>query len=230
MFSIVNIQLIDIIDIILVGLLIFQIYKLIRGTAAINIFLGIIILYISWIIVTALNMKLLSSIMGQVLGVGVIALIILFQQEIRIFLLHLGSRYNGRKHNNSDINRMLGSKNATINLTSLDEITHACRKMSETKTGALIVMGHLSSLEAITETGDRIDALINRRLIENLFFKNSPLHDGAIVIEKDRITAARCTLPMSANPTIPANYGDRKSGVSGKSGSACVALGGSRCT
>ncbi len=215
MFNIVNIQLIDIIDIILVGLLIFQIYKLIRGTAAINIFLGIIILYISWIIVTALNMKLLSSIMGQVLGVGVIALIILFQQEIRRFLLHLGSRYIGRKHNNSFINRVLGSKNASINLTSLDEITHACRKMSETKTGALIVMGHLSSLETITETGDRIDALINRRLIENLFFKNSPLHDGAIVIEKDRITAARCTLPMSENPKIPANYGMRHRAAAG---------------
>lgn len=209
MFNIVNIQLIDIIDIILVGLLVFQIYKLIRGTAAINIFLGIIILYIAWIVFTALNMKLLSSIMGQVLGVGVIALIILFQQEIRRFLLHLGSRYINRKHGNRFINRVLGSKNASLDLTSLDEITQACRKMSETKTGALIVMGHLSSLESITETGDKIDAIINRRLIENLFFKNSPLHDGAVIIEKERITAARCTLPMSENPTIPAHYGMR---------------------
>ena len=209
MFSIINLQLIDIIDIILVGLLIFQIYKLIRGTAAINIFLGIIILYIVWIVVTALNMKLLSSIMGQVLGVGVIALIILFQQEIRRFLLHLGSRYINRKRGNTFFNRVLGNKSSSIDLTSLDELTQACRKMSETKTGALIVMGHLSTLESIIETGDKIDAIINRRLIENLFFKNSPLHDGAIIIEKERIVAARCTLPMSENPTIPANYGMR---------------------
>lgn len=110
MFNFINIQLIDIIDIILVGLIIFQIYKLIRGTAAINIFFGIILLYIAWIIVTALKMNLLSAILGQVLGVGVIALIILFQQEIRRFLLHLGSKYLNRKGSRRIANSFFGNK------------------------------------------------------------------------------------------------------------------------
>ncbi len=215
MFSFINIQLIDIIDIILVGLIIFQIYKLIRGTAAINIFLGIILLYIVWIIVTALNMNLLSAIMGQVLGVGVIALIILFQQEIRRFLLHLGSRYINGKGRRIIAGTLFGSKKGGIPLESLDELTHACRKMSETKTGALIVLGHTSSLEFVIETGDRLDANINRRLIENLFFKNSPLHDGAMIIAGNRIVAARCTLPISENPNISPNYGMRHRAAAG---------------
>ena len=96
-----------------------------------------------------------------------------------------------------------------MNVSSIDEIADACRVMSETKTGALIVIQHNASLEFVTQTGDTIDAAINRRLIENIFFKNSPLHDGAMVIYRDRITAARCTLPMVKNPNIPAHYGMR---------------------
>lgn len=209
MLNFTNIMLIDVIDIILVALIIFQIYKIIRGTAAISIFFGIILLYVAWIIVTALNMSLLSAIMGQVLGVGFIALIILFQQEIRRFLLHLGTHYSLGKGRKFLSKIMLGGKNGGISLESLDELTHACRKMSETKTGALIVLSHTSSLEYIIETGDRIDAIINRRLIENLFFKNSPLHDGALIINSKRVIAARCTLPISENPNIPAQYGMR---------------------
>lgn len=217
MFDFVNFQLIDIIDIILVGLLVFQIYKLIRGTAAINIFLGIIIIYVAWIIVKALGMNLLSAIIGQVLGVGVIALIVLFQQEIRRFLLHLGSRYlNGRKgrffaHN------FFGRKNTDIPLETLEELTQACRKLSETSTGALIVLAHTSSLEFVIETGDVIDANIKRRLIENIFFKNTPLHDGAMVIANNRIIAARCTLPISENPNIPPQLGMRHRAAAGVS-------------
>lgn len=208
MFSFVNIQLIDIIDILLVGFLIYQIYKLIRGTAAISIFVGIIIIYVVWIIVKALNMSLLTAIIGQVLGVGVIALIILFQQEIRRFLLHLGNRYvmGGGKRR---LRWLLGNKQPEIVNEALDELTQACRRMGDTKTGALIVLTHSSSLGFVTETGDTIDANINRRLIENIFFKNSPLHDGAMVIANNRIVAARCTLPISENPNIPPQYGMR---------------------
>lgn len=215
MFNFINIQLIDIIDILLVGLIIFQIYKLIRGTAAINIFLGIILLYIAWIVVTAFNMNLLSAIMGQVLGVGVIALIILFQQEIRRFLLHLGTRYINGKGRRLLAGSLFGNNKGGMPLESLDELTQACRKMGETNTGALIALGHTSSLEFVIETGDRIDANINRRLIENLFFKNSPLHDGAMVIAGNRIIAARCTLPISENPNIPAHYGMRHRAAAG---------------
>lgn len=208
MIDFINIQWIDVLDILLVGLLIYQIYKVIRGTAAMSIFIGIIILYFIWVVVKALHMDLISAIMGQVLGVGVIALIVIFQQEIRRFLLHLGSNsIKGRK--GSKFAKFLFGRGKAIQLTALDELTQAVRRMSETKTGALIVMVHRSPLEFITETGDKIDALINRRLIENLFFKNSPLHDGAVVMTTERIAAARCTLPMSENQNIPANFGMR---------------------
>ncbi|MBR5856595.1 MAG: diadenylate cyclase CdaA [Bacteroidales bacterium] len=214
MFDFIDIQLIDVIDIILVALLVYYVYKLIRGTAAISIFSGIILIYIVWIIVNALKMSLMSAIINQVLGVGMIALIILFQQEIRRFLLHLGNKYVSGGHAKV-INRVLGRQQETMALKALDEITQACRKMSDTKTGALIVIAHTSSLEAIIETGDIIDANINRRLIENIFFKNSPLHDGAMVIANNRIVAARCTLPVSENPNIPAQYGMRHKAAAG---------------
>ena len=208
MLDFINIHLIDIIDIILVGLLIYQIYKLIRGTAAMSIFIGIIILYFVWLVVKTLHMELISAILGQVLGVGVLALIIIFQQEIRRFLLHLG---NNSIHRNSNFltRKLFGSKPREVPLTTLDELTQAVRKMSETKTGALIVMTHKSSLEGIVETGDRIDAIINRRLVENLFFKNYPLHDGALIMDTTKLIAARCTLPISENPDIPPQYGMR---------------------
>ena len=209
MFDIINIHIMDVVDILLVGLLVYYVYKLIRGTAAISIFLGIIILYIIWAVVKALNMSLLSEIMGQVLGVGVIAIIVLFQQEIRKFLLSLGNNYILNNEKIKMFSKFLGNKGVSMELKALDEITQACRKMSETKTGALIVLARTSSMEFVIETGDVIDARINRRLIENLFFKNSPLHDGALVIMGGRIAAARCTLPITERTNIPANYGMR---------------------
>lgn len=209
MFGIVNIHFIDILDILLVALLVYYVYKLIRGTAAISIFLGIIVLYVVWAVVRALNMSLLSAIMGQILGVGVIAIIILFQQEIRKFLLRLGNTYILNNESLKIFSKLFGNKGGSMQLEALDEITQACRKMSETRTGALIVLPHTSSMEFVIETGDIIDAKISRRLIENLFFKNSPLHDGAMVIANNRIVAARCTLPITENPNIPAQYGMR---------------------
>ena len=224
MFDIVDIHIMDIVDILLVGLLVYYVYKLIKGTAAISIFLGIIILYIIWAVVKALNMSLLSEIMGQVLGVGVIAIIVLFQQEIRKFLLSLGNTYilnNGRI---KIFSRLFGHRNSSIQLEVLDEITTACSNMSETRTGALIVLARTSSMEFVEETGDIVDARISHRLIENIFFKNAPLHDGAMVIAEDRIVAARCTLPISENPNIPAQYGMRHRAATGLSEEtdACV--------
>lgn len=215
MFDFINIQVIDIIDIILVGILAYQIYRIIRGTVALNIFIGIIIIYIAWIVVKALNMSLMSAIIGQVLSVGVIALIILFQQEIRRFLMHLGTRYVHGKKAGSFTKSFFGKKTTIVPNEILEEITQACRKMSETKTGALIAMAHTSSLEFVIETGDVIDANIKRRLIENIFFKNAPLHDGAMVIANNRIIAARCTLPMSESQNIPAHLGMRHRAAAG---------------
>ena len=209
MFDFIKIELIDIIDITLVGLLIYQAYKLIRGTAALNIFTGIIVFYFIWLIVSALHMDLLSAILGQVIGVGVLALIILFQQEIRRYLLRLGTRYMDSGQKLRIVNAFFGNKRKDVSLVLLDELTQACRRMSEKKTGALIVLAKSSSLEFIIESGDRLDAIISRRLIENIFFKNAPLHDGAMVIADDKIIAARCTLPISENPHTPASYGMR---------------------
>ena len=209
MFDFINISVIDIIDIILVGLLIYQMMRIIRGTSVFNIVTGILLFYLLWVVVKALNMKLLSSILGQILGVGVIALIVIFQPEIRRLLLHIGSRYLSSSRNNLFTRLLLGRNDKEIQATSLDEITQACRRMADTRTGALIVLQHNSSLEFVTETGDRIDAAVNRRLIENIFYKNTPLHDGAMVIDADRIIAARCTLPIVDNPDIPPQYGMR---------------------
>ncbi len=209
MFDFINITFIDVLDVIMVGLLIYWIIKLVRGTAAVSIFSSILVIYIIWIVSRALGMKLLSFILGQVLGVGVIALIVIFQPEIRRFLLHFSSRYGSVAQKGLFRRIFKRSTSAGMGVNELEELTAACRKMSETKTGALIVIRHKSSLDEFIETGDEIMARINRRLIENIFFKNTPLHDGAMIISEDRVIAARCTLPMSESQDIPARYGMR---------------------
>ena len=209
MLDFIKIGFIDILDIFLVGLLIYQAYKLIKGTAAMNIFTGVLVFYFIWIIVKALHMDLLGEIMGQIIGVGGIALVILFQQEIRRFLLRIGTRYIDSRKQMRLVRAFMGKQKRAISLETLEEITLACKRMAETKTGALIVLAHSSALEVVAETGDRIDALVNRRLIETIFFKNTPLHDGAMLIFGEKIIAARCTLPISESPSIPAHYGMR---------------------
>ena len=208
MFDFIHITFIDILDIVLVGLLIFEIIRFFRKTSVMGVFLGILAIYVTWLIVRALNMKLLSFLLGQILGVGVIALIILFQPEIRRFLFSLGNRIKSAPRR-SFLSRLLGSQQHGMDATSLGELTAAVRKMSETKTGALIVLQHGSSLERYIETGDTLNARINRRLIENIFFKNTPLHDGAMILSADSVLAARCTLPISENPDIPPQFGMR---------------------
>ncbi len=210
MLDFLQLHFIDIIDILLVAVLIYYIYRLIRGTAAMSIFIGIILLYIIWMVVRSLHMNLLNAIMGQVLGVGVIAIIVIFQQEIRRYLIHLGQNIQTRRGRSNFITRNLfGGGSSSIPSKTLDELTQAVSRMTVSKTGALIVLKRTSSLSQIMETGDIIDATVNRRLIENIFFKNSPLHDGALIMSSDRLIAARCTLPMSDNPDIPPQYGMR---------------------
>jgi diadenylate cyclase len=210
MLDFLHITVVDIIDILLVALLIYYVFRLIKGTPAMNIFAAIIALYVIWIVLRALNMKLTSSILGQVLGVGVVALIVIFQPEIRRFLLHFGSNYYISNKGRSFFKRLINKEESTtISTEALEEITSACREMSDVKTGALIVLLHESELEDFIDTGDKIDAAINKRLIENIFFKNSPLHDGALIISDTRMIAARCTLPISNNMNIPASLGMR---------------------
>ena len=204
----ITIRALDVIDVVLVAFLLYQMYMLIRGTVAINIFVGIVLLYIFWLVVRALNMELLSSILGQIIGVGVLALIIVFQQEIRKFLLFIGNRYINRRRFSFE-NFFFPKKREKQILVKVDAIVKACRNMSETQTGALIVIARKSELQLYAESGDIIDADTSTRMIENIFFKNSPLHDGAVIIVNDRILAARCVLPITENINLPPHYGMR---------------------
>ena len=194
----------------------FQIYRLIRGTAAFSIFIGIFLIYLFWLIVRALNMELITALLGQVIGVGVIALIIVFQQEVRRFLLVLGNRYMIR--NRISIGRLFFSgKEEKINSRKAEEIVRACESMSLKKTGALIVIGRKSSLDLFTEGGEILKAQISAELLETIFFKNTPLHDGAVLIEGDQIIAARCPLPITDQMTLPPNFGMRHRAAVGMS-------------
>lgn len=201
----------DILDILLLGLIIFFLFRWIRGSSAMSIFVAIVSLYVIRVLVSAFNMRLMTAIMDMVLDVGVLALIVIFQPEIRKFLIRLGNRYMNSAQGRAILNRITG-KGKTGSLAgseAVNDLTEACRRMAEDKTGALIVIVHKNPLEEVISTGDRIDAAIHRRLIMNLFFKNSPLHDGALVIAGNRIVAARCTLPITENKNLPANYGMR---------------------
>ena len=211
-FGFLQLSLADILDIILLALMIFFVFRWIRGTSAMSIFVAIISLYVIRVIVSAFNMRLMTNIMETVLDVGLIALIVIFQPEIRKFLMRLGSRYMNSARGRAILDKLLGKNRKAANISAgagVNDIAEACRRMSEDKTGALIVIAHKASLEEVTSTGDPIDAAIHRRLIMNLFFKNSPLHDGAIVISGGRIVAARCTLPITERTNIPASYGMR---------------------
>ena len=202
---------IDFIDIIVVAAIMFCIYRATRGTNAPYIISGIIMIYLMWVVVRTLNMELLSNILGQFVSVGVIALIIVFQPEIRRFLQMIGMR---QKRFNF-IARIF-NRNDNTSVTIIAPIVQACREMSAHKTGALIVIGRQSDLRLITEGGIAIDAKISTPLLENIFFKNAPLHDGAVVIEGDRIVAAKCILPVTQSD-VPKSYGTRHRAAIGMS-------------
>jgi diadenylate cyclase len=210
-----NFRWLDLIDILLVAILIYQLYKLVRGTVAVNIFVGILAVYFLFLLVRAMNMQLLGTILGQFIGVGVLAIIIVFQQEIRKFLLLIGTSnlFNKTKFNSSLLN--FGTDTKKKFASELNSIAKACRSMSESKTGAIIVIETNSDLSFYAKTGDMIQAKISVRLIESIFFKNSPLHDGAIIISGNLIQAARCVLPVSENSSFPANLGMRHRAAAG---------------
>ncbi|MBW6478202.1 MAG: diadenylate cyclase CdaA [Bacteroidales bacterium] len=202
-----QIRLLDVIDIFLVAVLIYYLYKIIRGTGAVNIFLGIISIYIIWWFVRFFEMELLTEILGQFISVGVLALIVVFQPEIRKFLLILGMRsflgqrtrnFFGRFWQTSEENRL-----------NINEIVTACEHLAGTRTGALIVITKENNLDFFVETGQLLDAVISRPMLESIFYKNSPLHDGAIIITKNRIRAARCVLPVSDSNMFPSYLGLR---------------------
>ena len=208
-FGFLGMSLVDALDILLVALIIFVVFRWIRGSAALNIFLAVIVIYAMVVVVDALGMNLMRALLGTFVDVGVVALIVIFQPEIRQFLYRIGSETKISARGKALLNKILRKQARPMDSAAVNEVAEACRRMSDEKTGALMVFPHENSLDFIIETGDRIDAVISRRLIMNLFFKNSPLHDGAMIIAGDRIAAARCTLPITARTDIPARFGMR---------------------
>lgn len=201
----IGFNIIDVIDIFLVSILLFQLHKLVKGTVAINIFIGIVSIYIMWKVFSALGMGLVSEIFDQFMSVGVLALIILFQKEIRKFLVVVGKT----SFKNQKI--FLKSKSTIKNLSEdkINEIIHACENMSKSKTGAIIVIEKNSNLESTINTGRIINCELSSIMLESIFFKNSPLHDGAVIIQNEQISAARCVLPISESIDMPATMGMR---------------------
>ena len=199
---------ISVIDIILVAILLYYVYKLVKGTAAINILIGIVIIYLIWKLTDLFNLNILSNLLGQFISVGVFALIVVFQQEIRKFLLMLGS-------NNLTNNKLyfkyinIFKPSREISKMNIDEFLQSCNKLVKSKTGALFIIERNNSLDFIKNTGDNLYLEISSPIIESIFYKNSPLHDGAVIIDGNFITAARVILPVSENKNINSRLGLR---------------------
>ncbi len=203
----INITTIDVIDIVVVALLMYYLYRLIRGTHATAIISGIVLIYVVWVVVRALKMELLTSIIGSVTSIGILALVIIFQPELRRFLQMLGTE--GRSRQRSILNHIFNFKGGKgTDAGYISPVVRACDDMSSAKTGALIVVRQEGNLQEIIDTGVMTDAIISSSLLKNIFFKNSPLHDGAVIIDNNRIVAAKCVLP-STRSEVPLSFGMR---------------------
>ncbi len=216
----------DVIDIVLVAALLYYVYKLVKGTVAINIFIGIVIIWALWKLTELLQMKMISSVVGGFMNIGLIALIIVFQQEIRKFLLMIGSTNFASKRNFIRHFKFL-KQEAMPTDTNVDAIIGACEKMSATKTGAIIIMERTNALDFVKSTGDTMNIEVTQPILESIFFKNSPLHDGAAIIQDNFITATRVILPVSNDRNIPLRFGLRHRaavGISEKTDAICLVV------
>lgn len=207
-FLFIEIRWLDVLDVLLVAYLIYRLYFIVKGTSAINIFLGILSIYVLWKIVEAFQMEMLSEILGQFIGVGVIALFIVFQQEIRKFLLSLGNRgfYMGVQK------RGLFSglfKTVPENKIDLKPIQKACHYLAKKRIGALIVIARKSDPSLFIIGGQNVNAMLNSDLMISIFQKESPLHDGAMIINNNKIEKAQCVLSLSENTDMPEGTGLR---------------------
>ncbi|MEZ4859255.1 MAG: diadenylate cyclase CdaA [Flavobacteriaceae bacterium] len=222
--DLLDIRIIDIIDIVLVAFLLYYLYKLVKGTVAINIFIGIVILFAIWKLTEFLEMLLMSRILGGFLGAGMIAIVVVFQQEIRKFLLMVGTtNFFARKNMFKRFNLF----NDSEILTNIPIILAACAKMSKSNTGAIIVLQRNNSLEFVKNTGDPMNVEVNQPILESIFYKNSPLHDGALIIEDNIITATRVILPVSNDKNIPQRFGLRHRaalGITEKTDAVCIVV------
>ena len=213
----------DLIDILLVAAILYETYRLLRRTGAANLFWGILAFIVIWFLVSfVFQLDLTGALFDRIISVGAIALIVIFQEEIRMFFYRVGARFSSLQlfsRNNPE--------DEAASRQQILEITQACRHMASTKTGALIVLAGEGNLKEIVDTGERLDAQVSARLIENRFFKNTPLHDGALVIRNGRMLAAACILPVSKDQTIPQRYGLRHRaalGLTEKSDATCIVV------
>lgn len=219
----IDFSFLDVLDIFLVAVLLFYIYKLLKGTVAINIVIGIAFIFLIWKVTQALRMEMLSGILGYLLSGGVIALIIVFQQEIRKFLLMIGTTNFSTKR--GFLNQLKFLKTEIHSEIDIQTILKACANLSKTKTGALLVIEKTNNLDFLINTGDKMNALVNEAILESIFYKNSPLHDGATVIRDNYIVATRVVLPISDSTKIPSRFGLRHRaaiGVSEKTDAICL--------
>lgn len=202
-----EVSIVNMIDIALVAALLYQIYKLLKGSVAIKIFLGFLSIYLIYLLVRALRMELLSSILGQFMGVGVIAAIIIFAPEIRKFLLLIG-RSSLLSEDNVLRNVLFFWKKREASIFNISPIIDASKTLAGSNTGALIVISKSTELKFYAESGDILDADLSKRLLVSIFNKFSPLHDGAVIIHNGKIKAARCILPVTERE-VPAQFGLR---------------------
>ena len=207
--EILNFSIVDVLDIILVATLLYYAYKLLKGTVAINIFIGIILIYLLWRGTVLLEMELLSSIIGGFMSVGIIALIVVFQPEIRKFLLMVGSTNLSKKGSFLEKIKFFKNQKLERDTTDIKSVISACYNMSETKTGALIVIERSNNLNFLGNSGDEMNITVTQPILESIFFKNSPLHDGAIIISNNIIKATRVILPINSDIKISSKLGLR---------------------
>lgn len=212
----ITFRFLDFVDIFLVAMLMYQLYKLIRGTVGMSIFAGIVALYAIWLLVKSTQMELLTTILGQFVGVGVLALIILFQQEIRRFLIIVGTRYFFKKRR-FGFEKLFNLNLNPMSKEDIQQLVKAVFVMAEQHTGALIVISPTIEMESYIQTGEELDAKISSSLLQSIFYKNSPLHDGAIIIIGSKIRAAKCVLPTTSKIDLPIEYGMRHRSAIGMS-------------
>ncbi|MCR4680012.1 MAG: diadenylate cyclase CdaA [Bacteroidales bacterium] len=203
--SFINFRIVDILDILIVAVLLYELYKLTKGTAAVKLFWLVAIFYIVWKVIAYFQFTILSELMGELINVGILAIIILFAPEIRKFLLYIGDgrllRFFSDKFGKQEKSSAYSEE--------VEAVCDACRHMSKSMTGALIVFARKTPLDEFLNSGKTIDALPTAELLENIFFKNSPLHDGAVIIKDHRVAAARCILPVSKSTNLPQGTGLR---------------------
>ena len=213
----------DVIDILLVAIILYETYRLLRRSGASNLFWGILAFILVWFLVSfVFQLELTAALFDRIISVGAIALIVIFQEEIRAFFYRVGARFSSFQYK---FNK--NGEGETVTRQQVLEIPQACRHMASTKTGALIVLAGKTDIKEYIDTGERLNAIVSARLIENIFFKNTPLHDGGLIIREGKMLAAACILPVSKNLEIPQHYGLRHRaalGLTEKTDATCIVV------